>query len=164
MLSPAQKQTHPPQKLSAVDKYITEIDQVDQSLRDIDTLFLSNNSISELGGLRQFRRLRVLSMVNNLVCFLPVVDERQFSVRLVTTKQVSSLTELDTLANLPNLQVLNLEYNPITQIPNYRYHVIVRAPKLAMLDNKVQSPISAQNAAASLFCDSDSARVVVNSL
>ena len=51
--------------------------------------------------------------------------------------QIEELGELDALMLLPHLETLNLEFNPVTELPNYRFHVIHRCPHLRLLDSKV---------------------------
>lgn len=62
--------------------------------------------------------------------------------------QITQLEELDYLKECTSLQTLNLENNPVTNVPNYRLHVVQRFPKLRMLDNKVliclQKPLTPQ--------------------
>lgn len=53
--------------VSVVEKFIAEIDQLPPRFKDVETLFLSNNSITTLNGIEQFPVLRVLSIANNLV-------------------------------------------------------------------------------------------------
>jgi len=53
--------------VSVVEKFISEIDQLPPRFKDVETLFLSNNSITTLSGIEQFPALRVLSIANNLV-------------------------------------------------------------------------------------------------
>lgn len=104
-----------PQKISLVDKYITKIDSIPKKYTKVDTLFLSNNCIESLEGIEQFQLLNVLSIANNCI---------------------SSFYELNHLNQLPQLKVLNLEFNPVTQLPYYRYQVIHRVPSIRLLDQK----------------------------
>ncbi len=55
----------------------------------------------------------------------------------ILISQVESLEDLHYLSDLPQLQVVNLEGNPVMLQPNARQHVIYRVPHLRILDNKV---------------------------
>eukprot|EP00736_Rhodelphis_marinus_P007476 Rmarinus@m.13890 len=112
-------------KISVVEKYVTEVDLLPPNFRNAETVFLSHNSISSLSGLRQFQNVRVLSIANNCI---------------------SSLEELHHLRDLRRLQVLNLEMNPVTQLPNYRAHVITTLPGVRTLDGKDVSANERQQA------------------
>ncbi len=56
-----------PNKISVVEKFITVIDTVPEKYLGAETVFLSNNCITSLAGLRQFRKLKTLSIANNCV-------------------------------------------------------------------------------------------------
>eukprot|EP00002_Diphylleia_rotans_P002877 TRINITY_DN11875_c0_g1_i1.p1 TRINITY_DN11875_c0_g1~~TRINITY_DN11875_c0_g1_i1.p1 ORF type:complete len:1286 (+),score=247.62 TRINITY_DN11875_c0_g1_i1:119-3976(+) len=102
-------------RISAVEKNIKEINSIPERYRMTETIFLSNNNISSLMGFSQFANLRTLSIANNLI---------------------SDLEDIDQLHSCSQLHILNLEGNPITLIPNYRYHVIQKLPRLRLLDSK----------------------------
>lgn len=107
-----------PNKISVVEKFVTDVDELPDRFRDAEVLFLSHNSISTFTGFCQFRQLRVLSLACNCI---------------------ESFTEIEALATASfgsSLQVLNLEGNPVTIWPFYRLHTIHRLPKLKMLDSK----------------------------
>lgn len=74
----------------------------------IQTLYMSNNSVSNLEGLSQFSQLENLSLANNCV---------------------SDVRQLDVLAKAcPSLESLMLEGNPVASGPNYRAQVVLRLP------------------------------------
>lgn len=104
-----------PDKISLVEKCISVIDAVPDRFRTIQTLYLSNNSITSLRGIEQFQELRTLSLANNCI---------------------QDLSEIDPLSALTQLQVLSLEFNDVSYLPYYRYHIIKRAPSLRLLDNR----------------------------
>ena len=112
-------------KISVVEKYVTEVDELPDRFLDVEILFLSHNSISTLAGFQQFRQLRVLSLACNCI---------------------ESFTEIEALSDFPSLQVLNLEGNPVTIWPFYRLHAILRMPKLKMLDSKEVKPAERESA------------------
>jgi Leucine-rich repeat (LRR) protein len=47
-----------------------QIDIVPKDYSNVETIFLSNNSIEFLENFKQFKRLKVLSIANNLVSYL----------------------------------------------------------------------------------------------
>lgn len=49
-------------RTSKISFYKQYIDTVPENFKNIETLFLSNNSISDLSGLEQFQQLKVLSI------------------------------------------------------------------------------------------------------
>ncbi len=75
---------------------------------------------------------------------------------------IEALDQLAHLLSCPKLQILNLEFNPVTHMPNYRMHVIhryfysfyvckliffyIRFPKLKVLDNKEIAPVERKKA------------------
>jgi len=100
--------------MSAVQKKISSVDEISKAVSDpIEVLYLSNNFISSLAGIRQFVNVRVLSLGNN--------DIHDFS-------------ELYYLQSLKGLRSLHLAGNSICQFPSYRLHVIANVPSLVSLD------------------------------
>jgi Leucine-rich repeat (LRR) protein len=59
-----------PHKISVVEKYVTIIDALPEKYLGAETVFLSNNCISMLDGLKQFRNLKTLSIANNCVSLM----------------------------------------------------------------------------------------------
>ena len=92
-------------------------------------VYLSGNEFRSLTGLDlAFRQcpLRVLSLGSN---------------------GIRSLKDVEVLASLrPTLQILNLENNPLSAMPFYRYHVVAAVPALKTLDGKDVSSSERNNA------------------
>lgn len=86
----------------------------------VTRLFLSQNYITSLAGLSQFRILQHLS---------------------VSFNSISELSELYHLQHLP-LQSLSLEGNPVTSLPAYKSVCVRILPALRTLDQK---PITHQD-------------------
>lgn len=86
-------------KISAVEKFITDIDTLPERYQSARTLYLSKNSLRRLDGIEQFRSLRVLSAKDNLI---------------------DDYSELSLLRGLPLLESASFEGNPMTQLPYYR--------------------------------------------
>jgi hypothetical protein len=60
--------------------------------------------------------------------------------------QIDDLNEVAHLAACEHLQILSLEYNPVTQMPHYRAHIIRFLPQVKLLDNKEITPVERQQA------------------
>eukprot|EP00667_Euglena_gracilis_P000592 EG_transcript_592 len=116
-------------KLSLVERGVGSIDPVPEEFRRVETLFLSSNSLPSLAGVEQFAALRVLSCANN---------------------GLATFEALDPLRQLKALAILNLEYNPVSQLPNYRFHVLHRVPALRNLDNREVTRVERQGCEAAL--------------
>ncbi|KAG5491770.1 hypothetical protein JIQ42_01678 [Leishmania sp. Namibia] len=69
----------------------------------LHTVLLSRNRISNLLGMVQFRHCVCLSLLGN---------------------RIRTIEDCEPLAMLPELQYLSLEYNPVTQLPHYRAHLL----------------------------------------
>jgi len=54
-------------KISIVQKFVSQIDEIPKKFRNIETLYLSNNNIRSLDGLEQFSRLKNVSLAHNEV-------------------------------------------------------------------------------------------------
>lgn len=103
-------------KLSLVGTSITTIGDLPSSVASqVQTLYLSNNNISSLGGIDQIKGLRSLSMANNLVRYLG---------------------QLEILGDMEVLEKLSLEGNPVSNMPFYRACVLHLCPNLGLLDGK----------------------------
>jgi hypothetical protein len=96
---------------------ITIIDALPASIAaQVQTLYLSNNDITSLGGVAQFSSsIRSLSLANNLVRYLG---------------------QLRALRDLSVLEKLSLEGNPVASMPFYRVVVLGLCPRLTTLDGK----------------------------
>jgi hypothetical protein len=87
-------------RLSLVGCYLTEIDILPEKLTDVvRILYLSNNSLTSLTNLHQFKYITSLSLANNSIRYLH---------------------SLLPLSNLLFLEKLTLEGNIITHMPYYR--------------------------------------------
>lgn len=86
-------------KLALVDKDLTALPLVPEEQRAAAVLYISRNSLASLEGVQQFGGLRVLSAAENLL---------------------ASLAAVTPLRHCQELEVLALEGNPLTAMPNYR--------------------------------------------
>jgi hypothetical protein len=129
-------------KLSLVGNNISEIDKVPGTLlQKVQTLYLSNNSISSLNGIEQFTNLRSLSVTNNLIRYLS-------HLRALTLNE--------------QLERVSLEGNIVTGMPFYRQYVIGLCPHLVMLDGvnvTVEERASARSSSRQLSAFYDQLRL-----
>lgn len=102
-------------KISIVQKYVTEFDTCASRFQFAEVIFGSNNSLTSLEGVQQFRLLRVLSLGNNCV---------------------DDIRRCGFLRHCACLQVLSMEGNPIEQSPYYRAHLLSIVPWVKVLDSK----------------------------
>lgn len=98
-------------KLRGTNKGITKISKIFNAEK-FEHIYLSNNNIKSLSGIENFTNLHVLSFAFN---------------------EIGSLNDLKYLQKLP-LSTLNLEGNPITHLPYYKYHVAHLIPSIKLLD------------------------------
>ncbi len=137
--------TFTPKRVSVVSKYIEVLDTIPSLYRAAEVVYLSNNSLTSLEGLSQFRALRTLSLSNNLV-----EDPEQLRVLA---------------AACPSLTTLSLEGNPIAAHPRYRALVLQHLPWLHILDGLVRDrhprcSIERGRAQCPQSCSADGVQVV----
>jgi len=102
-------------KIALVEKSIAAIDEVPRRFAGVETLLLSNNLISDLGQISQFRALKSLSLANN---------------------RLEKLTQLLPLRALKELEMVYFDGCPVCLLPTYRDFVIDMLPSLRSLDAK----------------------------
>mgnify|MGYP003313830276 CR=1 FL=1 len=113
-------------RLSLVGELISEIADVPAFAAGCATVFLSNNALTSLRGVSQFRDVVALSATNNCV---------------------AHLEELAHLGALKKLETLALDGNAVSWLPGYRCRAICAAgDELKRLDGRDVSP--AERAAA----------------
>ena len=105
-----------PQSIRATAKGITEIDLVPPRFSDCSELFISENSISKIDKIEQFRWLSRLMIEYNLI------------------RYVDDLLPLGTLANLVELRI---EGNPVCRWPLWDIFTISICLKLRLLNGKL---------------------------
>jgi len=141
---------------------ITSVGGLDK-LKDLDTLVLSNNAISSLGGwLSGAKRLQKLSLSGNTglsdlgsalknctrlqelrlnhchLTHLPSCLEANSKLRIIEVggNQISTHNEISVLKTLPCLRQLNLKGCPVAELPEYAEKVLEIAPRLEVLDSR----------------------------
>jgi Leucine-rich repeat (LRR) protein len=107
-----------------------------ESLHLVKNLNLWGNNIDDLKVLRQMPNLEVLSLSVNKISTLKDFATCQKLQELYLRKNnITDITEVRYLTNLPNLKVLWLWDNPCAETANYREIVINALPNLVKLDN-----------------------------
>lgn len=109
----------------------------------MEQLYLSENGITEIGGLDNLSKLQILDLAYN---FITKIDKLAHLVDLeefwFNDNKVSDWEQVDYLRALKNLRTLYLERNPIyfadaertKHNPNYRRKVMLALPELRQLD------------------------------
>ena len=100
--------------IRCANKGITDIGKYNNS-SSIEKLFISTNLIKSLSGIEEFFNLKVLSISYN---------------------EIQNLSDVKFLKSLHCLETINMEGNPITQLPYYQHHVFSSVPTIKFLDGK----------------------------
>ena len=104
-------------KLALVGQHITVIDRIPLKLCEkIETLYLSNNSLTSLDGISQFANMKDLSISSN---------------------NISALRELQHLTSCKKLNNINISDNKITRMPYFRECLLIAFPNIKTIDGKL---------------------------
>ena len=98
-----------PSKIQVVNRMVNVIDLVPQQFRHADTIYLTNNRLSNISNMEQFKNLQTLSLAHN---------------------EINNVNQLKPLIKCPLLKYLKLEGCPVCEAPFYRLHVIRLLTKL----------------------------------
>jgi Leucine-rich repeat (LRR) protein len=126
------------QVLSLQHNKLTQI----SGLRDlsIHTLHLDNNQITVIEELDRLPRLKTLSLANNLITRLDglqhCTDMESCNLR---ANQVESIRQVEFLRDLTLCTCLEMTDNPLQSKEFYRRRVLVRLPRLTLLDGAIVS-------------------------
>jgi hypothetical protein len=119
------------EKLGLVGLEIREIDLIPTKISEgVQVLYLSENYISSLAGIDQFKHLATLSIMNNHIRYLD---------------------ELQPLSRLAKLQKISLVGNLVVKMPYYREHVIVLCPCLTSLDGEQVTAVERASATSMFY-------------
>jgi U2 small nuclear ribonucleoprotein A' len=102
-----------------------------------ECLNLSNNSLVSLSGFPKFELLQTLILSNNQIRRIQVnlgAYIPNLSNLILLNNQITSLSTLEALSDIPNLRRLALNGCPVTKERGYRHFVIAHCPRLQMLD------------------------------
>lgn len=106
--------------------------------RDLnDVIDLTDNDIRTLGNFPKFTRLSGLLLARNRINHIqPDLCQSlpNLTTLVLSSNNISLLSELDSLSGLNELTFVSLVDNPVTLRANYRLYVIWRNPHIRMLD------------------------------
>jgi len=104
-----------PLELRATGSGVTEIDVLPKNLSDSKILYISDNNISKLDNIEQFKHLEVLSINSNRI------------------KWIEELYRLSELKKLTNCSLIG---NPVTELPMWNIHILKVCPSIKILNGK----------------------------
>ncbi|CCW67302.1 unnamed protein product [Phytomonas sp. Hart1] len=114
---------------------IEKIELIGDTCRQLEILYLCNNYISRIEGLRHLKWLKYLNLAINNITHIEGLEGCEALERLdLTLNFIADLTTLDTLLANPFLETLHLTGNPCTQVEGYRGYVLHTLPQLKDLD------------------------------
>jgi hypothetical protein len=114
---------------------ISVIEGLDQL--PIKELRLKNNNITMLSGLDNLPVLSYLDVSeNSIVSLAPLVSCANLTFLDVSNNQIEYIRQVEFIKDVPWLTTLNMFNNPCYQKELYRLRVLVRLPRLQLLDNE----------------------------
>ena len=121
-------------KLCLDNNIIKSIDNLDH-LVNLTWLDLSFNCISAINGLEKLEHLSDLSLFNNLIDEIQGLDHcRKLQCLSLGNNNIVALDSIVKLRCFKNLQLLNLEGNPVSKEGEYRMYVLAYLNDLTYLD------------------------------
>jgi len=118
---------------------IPQIENLGATEDQFEVIDLSDNDIAKLEGFPLLHRLTALFLSNNRLVSIALglgVKLPNLDTLVLTNNKIESLAELDSLGEIPHLNMLSLLKNPVTSKPHYRWYVIYKCPALKVLDFK----------------------------
>jgi len=111
------------------------------SLTEVRNINLWGCKLANLGVLKQMPAVEIISLsVNNISTLADFACCANLKELYLRKNAISDLNEVLFLKDLPNLKVLWLCDNPITELPHYRDFVVRCCPGLSKLDNADLTP------------------------
>jgi Leucine-rich repeat (LRR) protein len=115
---------------------ITQIEGLDGLL--LEELNLEGNAISSLKGLDQLHRLSALNANKNKISSLaPLKSSKALTSVCVEHNDITNISEVEALSDLPFLQLLKMYNNPCCKKPFFRERCVYRVPTLAQLNETI---------------------------
>ncbi|GAB5031363.1 u2 small nuclear ribonucleoprotein a [Nannochloropsis oceanica] len=118
-----------------------------------DTIDLCDNEIKRLDNFPRMRRIKTLLLCNNNIARIGTALGEQIpelEALVLTNNKLASLSEIDHLSSLQNLQHLSLVDNPVARTSHYRPYILHKLPNLKILDFK-KIKLDERKAANKLF-------------
>lgn len=114
---------------------IERIEVIGDACRQLEILYLCNNYISRIEGLRHLKWLKYLNLAVNNITVIEGLQGCESLERLdLTLNFIGDVTCVETLLANPFLQSLHLTGNPCTKTEGYRAYVVHALPHLKELD------------------------------
>ncbi|KPI86779.1 hypothetical protein ABL78_4148 [Leptomonas seymouri] len=114
---------------------IEKIELIGDACRQLEILYLCNNYISKIEGLRHLKWLKYLNLAVNNVTVIEGLQGCEALERLdLTLNFIGDMTCVQSLLANPFLESLHLTGNPCTKTEGYRAYVVHTLPQLKELD------------------------------
>ncbi|GET90512.1 hypothetical protein, conserved [Leishmania tarentolae] len=114
---------------------IEKIELIGDACRQLEIIYLCNNYISCIEGLRHLKWLKYLNLAVNNITVIDGLQGCEALERLdLTLNFIAEPTSVQTLLANPFLESLHLTGNPCTKTEGYRAYVIRALPQLKELD------------------------------
>lgn len=114
---------------------IEKIELIGDACRQLEILYLCNNYISKIEGLRHLKSLTYLNLAVNNITVIEGLQGCEALERLdLTLNFIADMTCVQTLLANPFLASLHLTGNPCTKTEGYRAYVVHALPQLKELD------------------------------
>ena len=124
-------------KLQLDNNIIEKVEGLDM-LTKLVWLDLSFNNIEVIEGLDKLTQLTDLTLYNNRISKIENMDQlTKLHVFSIGNNNLAELDNLIYLRRFRNLQTLNLNGNPISELPEYRAYVVAHLPCVEYLDYRL---------------------------
>ena len=112
-------------------------------LDEIKALNLWGKDLEDISILSQLPNLEIVSLRKNKISNIEVFKNHK-NLRELYLKEnlINDIKQIEQLKDLKQFEVLSLEENPITSIPDYRNKILEILPQLKKLDDKTVESVS----------------------
>ena len=112
-------------------------------LDEIKALNLWGKDLEDISILSQLPNLEIVSLRKNKISNIEVLKNHK-NLRELYLKEnlINDIKQIEQLKDLKQFEVLSLEENPITSIPDYRNKILEILPQLKKLDDKTVESVS----------------------
>jgi Leucine-rich repeat (LRR) protein len=119
----------------------TQIGEGLQGMVQLEELYLAGNAITDASGLEGLSNLNTLDLSSNQLTSTSGLESLKYLVDLwMNSNVVSSFEAVEPLKNLPALDCLYLEHNPIYKDFEYRKRLTQMLPTLTQIDATAVAP------------------------
>ena len=112
-------------------------------LNEIKALNLWGKELEDISILSQLPNLEIVSLRKNKISNIEVFKNHK-NLRELYLKEnlINDIKQIEQLKDLKQFEILSLEENPITSIPDYRNKILEILPQLKKLDDKTVESVS----------------------